>query len=103
VCAIDEQAAEITVPSFANSSEAGFASGRALSRHQPEPGGKLSAATEYVRICNRCCYRRGDDRPNPRNGGQTLANRVALVPRENLRLDTRDPCLGIFDLVDDYL
>ena len=54
---------------------------------------------EYVRICNRCCDRRGDDRLDPRNGSQTWADRVALVPCDNLRLEPSDPRLSIFDLV----
>src|SRR5208283_3957007 len=43
------------------------------------------------------------DRPDPRNGGQTLAHRVVLVPRENLRFELSDPPPDIFDLADDYL
>ena len=99
MCAVDEQTAEITVSSFANSTEARFATGRVLSRHQPEPGGKLSATAECIRICNRRCDRRGDDRPDPRDGGETLADWVVLVPRENLLFELSDPCLDIFELV----
>ena len=44
-----------------------------------------------------------DGDPDPRDGGQTLAHWVALVPRENLRLELIDPCLDVFDLADDYL
>jgi Tat protein secretion system quality control protein TatD with DNase activity len=32
-----------------------------------------------------------------------LADRVALVPRENLLLETNDPYMNIFDVVDHYL
>ena len=46
--------------------------------------------------------RRGDDRPDPRDGGQTLADWVVLVPRENLRFELSDSCLDIFDLADDH-
>ena len=51
---------------------------------------------------NRRCDRRGDDRPDPRDGGPTLADWVVLVPRENLRFELSDPCLDIFDLADDH-
>jgi hypothetical protein len=50
-----------------------------LSWYQPEPGGKFSATTECVRICNRRRDRGGDDRPDPGDGGQTLADGFVLV------------------------
>jgi hypothetical protein len=56
-----------------------------------------------VRICNRRCDRSGDDRPDPRDGDQTLADWVALVPRKDLRLEASNPCLDIFDLADNHL
>jgi hypothetical protein len=49
------------------------------------------------------CDRRGDERPDPRNGSQTLADRVVLAPCENLPLKTSDLCLGMFDVANDYL
>ncbi len=101
--AVNEQAAEITVASFANPTKTRFASGGVLSRHQTEPSGKFSAAAEYIRICNRCCDRRSDDRPYPWDSGQTLADWIVLVPCQDLPLESGDPCLGIFDLVDDHL
>jgi Tat protein secretion system quality control protein TatD with DNase activity len=41
--------------------------------------------------------------PMPWNGSQSLADWVALMPRENLLLETNDPYLNIFDVVDHYL
>jgi hypothetical protein len=60
--AVDEQAAQITVSSFAYSAQARFAHARALSWHQAEPGDKFFAA------CNRCRDRRGDNRADPWDG-----------------------------------
>src|SRR3954452_12470037 len=71
VGAVNEEAAEITVPSLANSTETRFAAGGVLSRHQPKPSGELSATAEYARVCDSCCNCGGDDRPYPRDGGQT--------------------------------
>ena len=103
VGAVNKQATEITVPSFANPTKTRFASGGVLSRHKAEPSGKFSAAAEYIRICNCCCNRSGDDRPYPWDSCQTLADWIVLVPCQYLPLESDDPCLGIFDLVDDDL
>jgi hypothetical protein len=103
VRAVDEQPAEITVPSFANSPEARFAASRVLPRNQPEPSRKLSATAEYIRLCYRCSDCRRDDRSNPWNGSQTLADGVVLVPRNKLDFELGYGGMNIFDLVDDYL
>jgi hypothetical protein len=76
----------LTVTSFADPTEARLAAGGALPRHQPEPGSKLPAAAEHARIRNGRCNRGCDNRPDPRDGGQTLADRVVLVPSKNLCL-----------------
>jgi hypothetical protein len=67
VGAVDEQAAEIIVPSFANSTKARFATGGVCRGTSPKPGGELSGTAEYARICNSCCDRSGDNRPYPRD------------------------------------
>jgi hypothetical protein len=54
MCAVDQQAPEIAVASFADPAEAGFAAGGVLSRYETEPGGKLSATVKLAGLYNSC-------------------------------------------------
>ena len=71
-----EQATQIAIASFADTTKLVFASARVLLRHEPDPGREVSSRSEGLGISNagdqRCCQRRTDagDRVKP------LARRV---------------------------
>ena len=50
---------------------------------RPSPGCELAPTAERARLPNRGRNRRGDDRPDARNGRQALAHRIALVERHH--------------------
>src|SRR5882724_8502503 len=103
VCATDQQTSEIAVAPFADPTQPCLAAGGVLSRHEPEPGSKLTTTVEHAWVWNRRRNRGCDDRPDPRYGGQALTDRVALVPCQDLRLERSDPPLDLADLAGNHL
>jgi hypothetical protein len=98
VCATDQQPSEIAVTPFADPTQSCLAAGRVLSRHEPEPSSKLTTTVEHAWVWNRRRDRGCDDRPDPGDGGQAPADRIALVPDQNLRLERSDSPLDLVDL-----
>ena len=50
---VNEQCPKISVTAFADAQQGLFAAARALSRHQPQPGGQLPTVVEVLRIADR--------------------------------------------------
>ena len=103
MCAVDEQATEITVPSFADSSETRLSTGRVLSRSSPSHAANSLPLRNMFGFSTVAAIAVAMIGPIPGMVARRWLHRVALVPRDNLRLEPSDPRLSIFDLVDDHL
>jgi hypothetical protein len=51
---VDQQAAQILVPSFGDAEQACFSAGARLPWHEPKPGGEIARFAERLRLADRC-------------------------------------------------
>src|SRR5262249_16094774 len=75
-----EQAAQIAVTLFADTSKPVPTSARVLLRHQPDPGPEVATCPEGFGIANTCHQSCGQQRTNARNAVEALARSIGAVP-----------------------
>ena len=96
--AIDQQAAQVSIPHLGDPSQALVAAARPLQRCQPEPGGKLPARGELSRIADRGRQSAGGDEADTRNALEPPGNLVAAEPRHQLLFHFLDTDLQVSEL-----
>ena len=83
----------------ANAAEAGFTSGRILTRHQAYPGRKLSARPEMPAIINRSDDRCRDYRADARQFGEPAACFICPAKGQEVCIELLKSAIELAELV----
>jgi hypothetical protein len=97
---MDHLTTHVVIGLLADPPELWLATCRVLSRHEPDPGGKLAPATEMLPVVNigyECCR---DNGTNPRYGRQAPARRVLPADRQEACVERFDPAIKIAQLIE---
>ena len=89
--AVDEQRAQVGVPSLRYAPQANLATGAALARHESQERSELTAGLEGPGIAHRRYQRSGGEPTDARHVGDRTAGSVVLLP-------SADPPLELVDL-----
>ena len=98
-CAMDQLAPEIVVGASSNAAEPWLAASCILPGHQPDPGCHLAARAKLSAVVDGSDDRRGDDRADTRQLGESPAGLFRATEASNRRVELLYPTIEVVELV----